>query len=434
MTKKNKDMKNAIILNLPYKNKKYDSVELEKFKNWVKFFTKQEKDIQIIITTPFERKDDSLDQIIYGISNASIIPSASFDTCDRWRIGFLEASKDEDIEFFYLWSADFEFSELAKSSAIELFEHTSNKDLVVGTIQATGTKELIDSVGTFPLLELWFKKECKYLEREGFSKPRSELFRISRSLLKESLEKRWYPSEQTLHLLLICIWGGMQFSLEPLPLKALKDDDQLRDNPGAFQQIERMELWLKYIWKDRHAKWLPNEYYTLCDKSGEILRNAFDILVFRFKNGHPVSDANYRLVVQDSWKDIHHSRNQDWTALGAILAAQFGVFKIIETFSEKGERLIDQPKIYLVACLAGIVLSYAGLCVTRRHKSLSKIKLDWITEAENRLGVLKSTRNPMGIIEKQDYGGISVNRLIISVYQVLIAINIVIGICLIFKF
>ena len=70
MTKKNKDMKNAIILNLPYKNKKYDSVELKKFKNWVKFFTKQEKDIQIIITTPFERKDDSLDQIIYGISNA----------------------------------------------------------------------------------------------------------------------------------------------------------------------------------------------------------------------------------------------------------------------------------------------------------------------------------------------------------------------------
>ena len=343
----------------------------------------------------------------------------SFDTCDRWKAGFLKALDNPNTYLFYLWSADFQFSKLSESSAEKLFDYEEQYDLVVGTIEATGTKELIDSLGTLPMLELWFNKETTHLVRNGFKKPRFELLRISRKFIEFSLSKRWYPSEQTINLILQCLWNDNLFTVQSLSLKEIKDDDQSRKTPNAIQQIERMELWLKYMWKDRNRDWSPNEYFLMCEKSHKIYKNAYSYLLFKFQNNYYGDDENYRLVIEDSWRDIHHSRNQDWTALGVVFGAHVGIFKFLEYYMSKPSPS-NVDLFYILGGIAGIVLSVIGALIAYRHRSLMKLKMEWITASEKKLGILKSPENPSGIIEPKKYRGVSISWLIISIYILLV--------------
>jgi hypothetical protein len=417
-------MKKTIILNLPFKATCYNKNEIVNFENWIYFFA--DKNTEIIITPPIERIDITFSENVMKLANISIIHVPSFDTCDRWKAGLLKALENQNTNLFYLWSADFQFSELSKVSAEKLLEYENEYDLVVGTIKAIGIKELIDTLGTLPMLEHWFYKESDFIIKNGFSKPRSELLRISRKFLEFSITKRWYPSEQTINLILQCLWHDDIFTMRSLSLEEIKDDDQSRETPNVVQQIERMELWLKYMWRDRNKNWSPSEYFSICEKSHKILKSVNNYLLFKSQNINDVHEVNYRFIIEDCWKDVHHSRNQDWTALGVVFGAHLGIFNLLEYLKVKISSLHIESIYYIIGSISGIALSLIGALIAYRHRSLMKLKMQWITAAEIKLGLLKTQGNPSGIIDPKKYKGISNSWLIISIYLLFIIVDLLI--------
>lgn len=273
-----------VVLNLLFKPKQYESNDISNIFNWINFFRSHK--MRVIATPPIERKE-IFEQIgITGENSRESLfisyPVLSFDTCDRWRVGLRKATEFES-KYYYLWSADFDFSEKSKSAASDLINYDGDESLVIGTIKATGTKETIDEIATFPLLKLWFPKEYKRIKGEGFTKPRSELLRFSRNFLLKTLEKRWYPTEQTINLILQCFWSGKtdNFRVKPLDFcyDRISDSEVARLSPNVIQQVERMELWLKYIWRDRNKNWEKHNYIELCEKSFEITKKAYEKLL-----------------------------------------------------------------------------------------------------------------------------------------------------------
>lgn len=273
-------MQNIIVLNLLFKPKPYSDDDLKTISNWINFF--QERGLKVIVAPPQERRDvfDFL-----KVSNTDLFipfPVLSFDTCDRWKAGLLKALQiDEGISskdnFYYLWSADFEFTEQSKSAARELLSYNGQEELVVGTIKATGTKNSIDKYGTIPLIKSWFPDEYRRMVNEEFSKPRSELLRFSKTFLNTALNRRWYPTEQTIFLILQCFWE--QRSIRAIQFSNLQDSDEARDK-NLVQQIERMEVWLKYMWRDHGKNWNRTEYLLKCEKSSRISTEACRLLLF----------------------------------------------------------------------------------------------------------------------------------------------------------
>jgi len=37
---------------------------------------------------------------------------------------------------------------------------------------------------------------------------------------------------------------------------------------------------------------------------------------------------NYRLLIEREWADLHHSRVQEWTALGVVAGAHLGLIQL----------------------------------------------------------------------------------------------------------
>ena len=416
-------MKKAIILNLPFKADSYSEKEVMQFEKWIRFFAG--KDAQVIVTPPAERKDLVFTESVTKLENIHLFFVPSFDTCDRWKAGLLKALENPNTDPFYLWSADFQFSELSTASADKLFEHENGCDFVVGTIEATGTKERIDTLGTFPLLHHWFHKESDLMIKKGFYKPRSELLRLSRKFLEFALAKRWYPSEQTINLILQCLWNEDLFTMKSMAIGEIKDADASRETSDVVEQIERMELWLKYMWRNHNRNWAPDKYQFMCGKSHQILQNAIEHLLFTSRNKYfEQPEDNYRFIIEDAWRDIHHSRNQDWTALGVVFAAHFGILKFVEFLNRKIPSSQIDNDLYIIGGAIGFVLAFIGALVAFRHRSLLKLKMKWITSAEIKLGLLKTDENPDGIIDPQRYQGISNSWLIVSIYLFLMIVDI----------
>jgi hypothetical protein len=351
------------------------------------------------------------------------LPVSSFDTCDRWKAGLSESIKDEEIDFFFFWSADFKFNDNSVNSAKLLLDYDGNYDLVIGTIDASGKKELIDSLATIPLIEHWFPKEGLFISEKGFSKPRSELFKISKKFASFLISNRWYPSEQTINILLQCIWNSDRFKMNQISLGKIQDDDQSRSDKNIIQQIERMELWLKYMWRDYNKRWSSEEYLSLSSKSSFYVNKINEKLLKIDKSNILIDDEeNYRLIIDNSWKDIHHSRNQDWTALGVVFGAHIGIFQLLDYLKDK----ISTSSVdiyYVLGGIVGIVLSVIGAAIAYRHRDLSKIKMQWICEAEEFLGLLKTRKNPLGVVDPKKYKGISTSWLIIAIYLIFALID-----------
>ncbi len=274
-------MKNVVVLNLLFKPRPYSDEDLDTISKWVGFFQKRE--VMVIAAPPQERADvfENL-----RVPNADLFipfPVLSFDTCDRWKAGLLRALQmDESISsedmFYFLWSADFEFKEQSVAAVNELLKYNGQEELVVGTIKASGTKNAIDKYGTGPLIKSWFPDEYRRMVNDGFLKPRSELLRFSKAFLTEALNRRWYPTEQTIFLILQCFWD--QRPIRMLQFSNLQDSDEARNNPNLVQQIERMEVWLKYMWRDREKDWNKSEYLSKCEKSSRVSAEACRMLLF----------------------------------------------------------------------------------------------------------------------------------------------------------
>jgi len=273
-------MKNVVVLNLLFKPEPYSDQDLGTISRWMEFF--QDQGLLVIATPPLERAE-VFDRLTLPHRDSFLpLPAMSFDTCDRWKAGLLkgmhlDGNRQRESRFYFLWSADFEFSPDAQDAAKALLRYEGKEDLVVGTIQATETKDAIDRLGADPLIRFWFPDEHRRMAAEGFFKPRSELLRFSEGFLTASLRRRWYPTEQTISLILQCFWDRRPIC--SLPFARLQDSAEARENPDIVQQIERMEVWLKYLWREHHRHWDAAEYLRQCEESSRIALEACRLLL-----------------------------------------------------------------------------------------------------------------------------------------------------------
>lgn len=106
---------------------------------------------------------------------------------------------------------------------------------------------------------------------------------------------------------------------------------------------------------------------------------------------------DYRILIDNEWKDIHHSRIQEWSALGVITGAHLGIITLLD-FAKDSAESINFQLIAWVGILTGIFFSAIGIFMTMRHRRLMIIKLDWIYNAELKLGLIKTDKNPDGVI------------------------------------
>lgn len=107
---------------------------------------------------------------------------------------------------------------------------------------------------------------------------------------------------------------------------------------------------------------------------------------------------NYRFFIENEWKDIHHSRIQEWSALGLISGIHIGLIQLLKLINETDffKNLIDF--LTPICCIIALVFSVIGILMVCRHRRLMWIKLNWIFEAEEKLGLIKDSENPDGII------------------------------------
>ena len=105
-------------------------------------------------------------------------------------------------------------------------------------------------------------------------------------------------------------------------------------------------------------------------------------------------------MMKMEWADIHHSRIQEWSALGAVAGAQIAVTQSPKLLKETEVTLLPTATA-VVGCLIGIAFAIIGVLITCRHRQLMQMKLGWIFKLEERLGLVITAENPAGIIPKE---------------------------------
>jgi hypothetical protein len=153
------------------------------------------------------------------------------------------------------------------------------------------------------------------------------------------------------------------------------------------------------------------------------------------------SPETLRSFIAAEWADLHHSRVQEWTALGIVagvhlVALQLAAFLI-------GQRAAVPPRmLLLLASTIAAAFAVFGILVTCRHRHLMNVKLHWIFQAEDQLGLVHD-EGGRGIIPRADgptrsyrWKGLSAPRplstggLIIGFYALLILVDILVPIAL----
>ncbi len=147
---------------------------------------------------------------------------------------------------------------------------------------------------------------------------------------------------------------------------------------------------------------------------------------------------SYRSLIEQEWADIHHSRVQEWTALGIIVGAHLGLIQLTKIFIDLKVSL-SISSIGISASIIGAILSILGALMTCRHRHLMRVKLTWIYDAEFQLGLIKSDKNPNGVIPENalmlapiEWRGLSLPRLlstsglIFSFYLVFFIIDLIV--------
>ena len=129
--------------------------------------------------------------------------------------------------------------------------------------------------------------------------------------------------------------------------------------------------------------------FSLATPSGEDAEKA--------KKGPTPEAADYRFLIQQEWADLHHSRGQEWTALGVVTGAHLGILQLLIFIHGL---TVPVPFWALAVAGAALALIFAalGILMTCRHRRLMVVKIDWIAHAEDALGLLKTEHNPGGIV------------------------------------
>ena len=107
--------------------------------------------------------------------------------------------------------------------------------------------------------------------------------------------------------------------------------------------------------------------------------------------------GSYQSFIQNEWADIHHSRMQEWSALGAVTGVHLALTQIPKVLKEISIP-IEPLTIWIITPFFGLLFAVVGILVTCRHRRLMFIKLNWIYQAEEKIGLIKCAENPAGII------------------------------------
>lgn len=107
---------------------------------------------------------------------------------------------------------------------------------------------------------------------------------------------------------------------------------------------------------------------------------------------------DYRLLIETEWKDIHHSRIQEWSALGIIAAIHLGLIQLLKFIADFQTSSLLNIILTLIFCIIAILFAVIGVLMVCRHRRLMWIKLNWIYEAEEKLELVKTEENQNGII------------------------------------
>lgn len=106
---------------------------------------------------------------------------------------------------------------------------------------------------------------------------------------------------------------------------------------------------------------------------------------------------DFRFLIEHAWADIHHSRVQEWTALGVVAGVHIGILQLLDWAREISAPARFATLVNLGLCI-GLLFSILGILITCRHRHLMMVKLGWISQAEGRLGLAKGPSSPYGII------------------------------------
>jgi hypothetical protein len=209
------------------------------------------------------------------------------DTCQMWYAGLGAAfEKGGERDVYCLIPGDFNYGTVAGQEVLSRMHDPPeiilelDQDLCIGEIATdhNNSKQLIDTYGTFALLYNWFPAEAQEI-RQYTERPRSEFLAIRHGFLGEMLHQRWYPTEQTVVMLLKAVFGKKGISR--FFVGNISDLPEGRESlASAMQQVERTERVLKAVWREHHRAdpdWIEH-YRCLAATSEQVRHTALTIL------------------------------------------------------------------------------------------------------------------------------------------------------------
>ena len=110
---------------------------------------------------------------------------------------------------------------------------------------------------------------------------------------------------------------------------------------------------------------------------------------------------SYRMLIENAWRDLHHSRVQEWSALGVVAGAHFAILQAIRIIPE-GTPWLDGGNAVLFGAIVAAGFAMFGAMITLRHRRLMRVKLNWIFLAEDQLGLIFDSDHPFGIIPRDE--------------------------------
>jgi hypothetical protein len=219
--------------------------------------------------------------------HSDIVDAWCVDTCQMWYSGLGKAFEQGGADdVYWLIPGDFNYGSAVGKEVLGRLHDLPEiigelrQDLCVGEIAAdhNDSKQLIDTYGTFALLYNWFPAEAQEI-RQMTERPRSEFFAVGHRFLHDILAQRWYAWEQTVAMLLQAVFSNRRITR--FFVGHISDLPEGRESfASAMQQVERTELVLKTLWRERNQQrpgW-AQQYRALERQSEQVRRTALLIL------------------------------------------------------------------------------------------------------------------------------------------------------------
>jgi hypothetical protein len=219
--------------------------------------------------------------------HSEILDAWCVDTCQMWYSGLGKAfEQGGPNDIYWLIPGDFNYGSAVGKEVLGRLHDLPEiigelqQDLCIGEIATdhSNPKQLIDTYGTFALLYNWFPAEAQEI-RHMTERPRSEFFALSHRFLHDILAQRWYAWEQTVVMLLQAVFSNR--CITRFLVGNISDLPEGRESfASAMQQVERTELVLKTIWRERNRQrpgW-TQQYRALEGQSEQVRRTALLLL------------------------------------------------------------------------------------------------------------------------------------------------------------